>query len=180
MKRKCFAGESCPIARSLDLIGDWWSLLIVREALLGKRRFGEFQKSLGVAKNILTTRLRKLVACGVLEMVPATDGSTYQEYALTEKGRGLHIVLMALWQWAEGCLFESGGQEFVLVDRNDGELVRPLALQAKDGRSLGPGDVSFVPRQKSECPLLGSSTKNGKKLGDDDAGVADGPALILK
>jgi DNA-binding HxlR family transcriptional regulator len=144
MKRKCFAGESCPIARSMEVVGDWWSLLIIREALLGKRRFGEFQKSLGVAKNILTSRLRKLVAHEVLELIPAADGSAYQEYGLTEKGRGLHIVLMALWQWAEGCLFESGGQEFVLVDRNDGKPVRPLALQAHDGRTLGPGDVTFV------------------------------------
>src|ERR1700681_2220814 len=89
MKRKCLDASECPIARALDVIGDWWSLLIVRDAFLGKRRFGEFQKSLGLPKNILCARLRKLVSHGLLKVVPASDGSAYQEYALTEQGRGL-------------------------------------------------------------------------------------------
>ena len=72
------------------------------------RRFGEFQKSLGTARNILTARLRKLVDRGVLERVSASDGSAYQEYVLTEKGRGLDVVLVALRQWGESCLFEPG------------------------------------------------------------------------
>jgi len=80
-----------PVARSLDAIGDWWSLLIVRNAFSGQRRFGEFQKSLGMAKNILTVRLRKLVGCGILEIVPASDGSAYQEYVLTKKGRAFFM-----------------------------------------------------------------------------------------
>src|SRR5271154_4427394 len=91
MRRKNLDGAICPIARTLDVIGDWWSLLIVRDAFLGKRRFGEFQTSLGLAKNILSTRLRKLVSHGILEARPASDDSAYQEYALTEKGRSLCI-----------------------------------------------------------------------------------------
>jgi len=82
-------GTGCAVARPLDVIGDSWSLLIVRDAFDGLRRFGEFQKSLGLAKNILSARLRSLVDHGVLEAVPASDGSAYQEYVLTEKGRGL-------------------------------------------------------------------------------------------
>src|SRR5437773_6439490 len=101
MKRKSLCTAKCPIARTLDVIGEWWSLLIVRDAFLGKRRFGEFQKSLGLAKNILSTRLRKLVSHGVLEYGPASDGSAYKEYALTEKGRRLYIILVALRQWGE-------------------------------------------------------------------------------
>src|SRR5579862_5645290 len=89
VKRTSFEGDACPIARSLDVIGDWWSLLIVRDALKGTTRFSDFQKTLGVSKNILTRRLRTLVEQGVLELTPATDGSAYQEYRLTEKGRGL-------------------------------------------------------------------------------------------
>jgi DNA-binding HxlR family transcriptional regulator len=108
MKRKCLAKAECAVARALDTIGDWWSLLIIRDAFFGKRRFGEFQKSLGLARNILTARLRKLVERGVLETVPASDGSAYQEYVLTEKGRGLDVVLVALRQWGESCLFEPG------------------------------------------------------------------------
>ncbi len=88
VKRTSLEGAECPIARSLDAIGDWWSLLIIRDALLGRRRFGEFQKSLGLAKNILTVRLRTLVDKGILKTAPASDGSAYQEYVPTPKGRG--------------------------------------------------------------------------------------------
>ena len=144
MKRKSLDKEKCPIARTLDVIGDWWSLLIVRDALLGKRRFGEFQKSLGLAKNILSTRLRKLVSHGVLEAGPASDGSAYQVYALTEKGRRLYIVLVALRQWGEGCLFEEGELDLLLVDRKSGKPVKPLELRSQDGRILGPADLLMV------------------------------------
>src|SRR3984885_5749221 len=99
MKRTSFEAAECPIARSLDAIGDWWSLLIIRDAFLGKRRFGEFQKSLGLAKNILTVRLRALIDDGILQTAPASDGSAYQEYVLTPKGRGVFPVLVALRQW---------------------------------------------------------------------------------
>src|SRR5688572_18347774 len=115
MKRKSSENADCPLARSLEAVGDTWSVLIVRQAFAGDRRFGEFEKSLGVAKNILTVRLRKLVALGVLEQVPV-EGSAHHEYALTEKGRGLSLVLMAIRQWGEGC---GGPADHVLVDRRD-------------------------------------------------------------
>jgi DNA-binding HxlR family transcriptional regulator len=142
MKRKCFGSDVCPVARSLEAVGDAWSVLIVRQAFAGTRRFGEFQTSLGVAKNILTVRLRKLVALGVLERVPAPDGGGHHEYALTEKGRGLFLVLMAIRQWGEGC---GGSAVHVLVDRRDHQPVKPLAFHAHDGRELGVGDMELVP-----------------------------------
>src|SRR5438552_1398899 len=138
MKRKSLDRENCPIARALDVIGDWWSLLIVRDAFFGKRRFGEFQKSLGLAKNILCTRLQKLAAHGILKIGPASDGSAYQEYRLTENGRRLYIVLVALRQWGESCLFKKGQSDLLLVDRKSGQPVKPLELRARDGRLLGP------------------------------------------
>jgi len=138
MKRTSFAKDECPVARSVEAVGDWWSLLIVRDAFVGKRRFGEFQNSLGVAKNILTVRLKKLVAEGVLELVPASDGSAFKEYALTEKGRGLLPVIVALGQW--GC----ARSEFKLVDRTKGSRVR-LEFRSEDGRKLAPDDVRLVP-----------------------------------
>ena len=101
VKRTSHKGSCCPIARPLDAIGDWWSLLIIRDAFDGLRRFGEFQKSLGLAKNILSSRLRNLVQHGILESVPASDGSAYQEYVLTEKGRTLGPVLRALLEWGQ-------------------------------------------------------------------------------
>ncbi len=104
MRRTSFAGAACPIARSLDVIGDWWSLLIIRDAFRGKRRFGEFQKSLGMAKNILTARLKDLLEHGIFELTPASDGSAYQEYVLTARGRSLAPVLESLGNWGrENC-----------------------------------------------------------------------------
>jgi DNA-binding HxlR family transcriptional regulator len=144
MKRTCLDTSKCPIARALDVIGDWWSLLIVRDAFLGKRRFSEFQKSLGLAKNILCARLQKLMAHGVLTPGPASDGSAYQEYRLTDKGRGLFFVLVALRQWGESNLFEKGELDLLLVDRQSGQPVKPLELRAQDGRLLGPADLRTV------------------------------------
>jgi DNA-binding HxlR family transcriptional regulator len=143
-KRKSWEGAACPVARSLDAIGDWWSLLIVRDAFRGKRRFCEFQRSLGTARNILAARLRKLVAHGVLEAVPASGGGAYQEYVLTEKGRGLYLVLVALRQWGERHLCGPGEVALRLVDREKAEPVRPLELKARDGRVLGPGDIRLL------------------------------------
>jgi DNA-binding HxlR family transcriptional regulator len=145
VKRKSFAGDGCPIARSLDEIGDWWSMLIIREALFGVRRFGEFQKKLGLAKNILTVRLRALVDHGILRTAPASDGSTYQEYVLTPKGHGVFPVLVALRQWSEE--FDDAPQEIAttLVDREKGRPVRKLELRSQDGRLLGGGDTMLKP-----------------------------------
>jgi DNA-binding HxlR family transcriptional regulator len=145
MRRKNLGKELCPVARSLEAIGDAWSVLIVREAFAGKRRFGEFEKSLGVAKNILTVRLRKLVALGVLGQAPATDGGPHREYVLTEKGRGLYLVLTALRQWGEEC---GGRADYVLIDCRDRKPVKPLAFHAHDGRELGPDDMELVPRKR--------------------------------
>ena len=141
VKRTSFEKAECPVARSLDALGDWWSLLIIRDALLGKRRFGEFQKSLGVAKNILTTRLHALVDDGILTTVPASDGSAYQEYLLTPKGRGVFPVLIALRQWSEEFSFRSEPCTMLLVDRENGRPVQKLELRAQDGRLLGAGDT---------------------------------------
>jgi DNA-binding HxlR family transcriptional regulator len=144
MKRKRYDTSNCPIARALEVIGDWWTLLIVRDAFLGKRRFGEFQKSLGLAKNILCTRLQKLQAHGVFRIGPASDGSAYEEYTLTEKGRGLYVVLVALRQWGENSLFKKGELDLLLVDRETGKPVRPLELRSQDGRLLGPDELRTV------------------------------------
>ena len=91
----------CPVARTLDLVGEWWTLLILRDALAGVTRFSEFQQSLGMAKNILAARLRKLVDNGILELKPASDGSSYQEYVITETGRSLSGIVAALRDWGE-------------------------------------------------------------------------------
>lgn len=144
MRRKSLSGAACPIARSLDVIGDWWSLLIVRDALRGMRRFSEFHRSLGVSKNILTRRLRTLVEQGILELIPASDGSAYQEYRLTGKGRGLFQVLVALGQWGQESLAAECVQRMGLVDREHRQPVRKLEVRASDGRLLAPGETVMV------------------------------------
>ena len=156
MKRTSLAGDECPIARALDALGDWWSLLIIRDALLGRRRFGEFQKSLGLAKNILTVRLRALVDQGILQVAPASDGSAYQEYVLTRKGRGIFQILVALRQWTEE--FDARPQEIatILVDRDSGRPVKKLELHAQDGRLLAFADTALRPRPKPSLRADGS------------------------
>lgn len=141
MKRTSLDDADCPIARALDVIGDWWSLLIVRDAFFGLRRFGEFQKSLGLAKNILTVRLKSLVASGILEAVPATDGSAYREYVLTPKGRALFPVLVALRQWGAKHQFPDQPCRIELLDREKQEPIPMLELRAADGRRLTPADT---------------------------------------
>jgi DNA-binding HxlR family transcriptional regulator len=147
VKRTSFEKADCPVARSLDVIGDWWSLLIIRDALLGKRRFSEFQKSLGLAKNILTVRLRAMVEHGILKTAPASDGSAYQEYLLTSKGRGVFPVLVALRQWSEEFDDRPGEIATLLVDREKGRPVRKLELHAQDGRLLGAADTALKLRR---------------------------------
>jgi DNA-binding HxlR family transcriptional regulator len=145
MKRKSLNSSLCPVARSLDLIGDWWTLLIVRDALHGITRFSEFQRNLGAAKNILSVRLKALVAEGILAVSPAADGSAYQEYRLTEKGRALQPVLVALGQWGGEYLFTGGDRPSRLVDSLNGQPLRKLEMRAQDGRLLAPEEVRLVP-----------------------------------
>ena len=146
VKRTSIEHDDCPIARSLDAIGDWWSLLILREALFGVSRFSEFQKKLGLAKNILTVRLRGLVDQGILKTAPASDGSAYQEYLLTPKGRGVFPVLVALRQWSEE--FDARPEEIAttLVDSEKGRPVRKLELYSQDRRLLSADDITLKPR----------------------------------
>ncbi|MFF8452770.1 winged helix-turn-helix transcriptional regulator [Streptomyces leeuwenhoekii] len=139
--RTRFDADPCPVARSVNAIGDWWSLLIVRDAFDGSRRFGEFQRSLGIAKNILTARLRALEEAGVLRNVPAPDGGSRREYVLTDKGRALFPVIVALRQWGEEQCFTPGEDHSRLLDRHTGLPLRPLQIRAADGRLVGPEET---------------------------------------
>jgi DNA-binding HxlR family transcriptional regulator len=144
MQRKCLDGSSCPVARSLDSIGDWWTLLIVRDAMLGMRRFSEFQRSMGLARNVLSVRLKKLVADGVMTMGPAADGTAYQEYVLTEKGEALLPVLVAMRQWGEQYLFQPGEPRQELVNRRSGKKLERLRVRDEDGQESGVADLGLV------------------------------------
>jgi DNA-binding HxlR family transcriptional regulator len=125
----------------LDVIGDWWSLLIIRDAFDGVRRFSEFQTGLGIAKGTLATRLHDLTERDILELAPASDGSAYQEYVLTEKGRGLFLVIVALRQWGEDHLYLPDEPKSALLDTETGAPVARLELRAQDGRTLDWSDT---------------------------------------
>jgi DNA-binding HxlR family transcriptional regulator len=106
MLKREYEGQICSIARALEIVGERWTLLIIRDVFLGIRRFDELQESLGVARNILTDRLNRLVDQGVLERVPYSQRPTRYEYRLTAKGRDLNIALSGLRQWGDRYLNE--------------------------------------------------------------------------
>ena len=128
--------ESCPVARSVGLLGDRWSLLIVRDAFDGTRRFGDFRRGLGVARNILSDRLSRLVDAGILTTQAASDGSAYQEYVLTANGESLFPILVAMRQWGEQHLFARGERHSLLIDKRTGNPVPRMSPRGKDGTVL--------------------------------------------
>jgi len=138
MPRHPINDNPCPVARTVDVVGDRWSLLIVRDAFDGTRRFGDFQRSLGMARNILSDRLRKLVDAGILEMQDASDGTAYQEYVLTPQGESLFSVVVALRQWGEQHLFAPGERHSLLIDKRTGKPIPRMEPQAKNGDVLLP------------------------------------------
>jgi DNA-binding HxlR family transcriptional regulator len=150
MKRTSLEGARCPVARSLDAIGDWWSLLIIRDALDGVRRFGQFQKSLGISKGILTARLKRLLSLEILNTAPVADDGAYREYVLTQKGRDLFLVVVSLRQWGEDYCFERSETHSILIDNESRQPVERLVLRSKDGRILDQSstNVQKVPNRR--------------------------------
>lgn len=145
MSRSSFAHMRCSIARSLDVIGEWWTLLIVREAFWGARRFGEFESRLGIAPNILSQRLSRLVAHGVLKVTQTSQNGKALAYALTPKGRDLLPVMVALTQWGDQHEALPEGPAVTLVDRASGEALGPLQLTTVSGQAVQARDVTVRP-----------------------------------
>lgn len=131
------ADSPCPLARSADLLGDRWALLVIRDAFDGITRFGDFQRSLGAARNILSDRLRRLVEAGLLVQQPAADGSAYQDYVLTAAGRDLFPLLVALRQWGERHRFAPGEAHSTLVERSTGNALAYMQPRAAAGHAIG-------------------------------------------
>ncbi|BEU25712.1 helix-turn-helix domain-containing protein [Paraburkholderia sp. 22B1P] len=148
-KKTDLGTSNCSISRTLQIIGDWWSLLIVRDALMGSERFNEFQVSIGLAKNILASRLKKLVADKILSIEPDGKSPFIKRYVLTERGRQLSVVLVALWQWGEENCFAPGELNVRVVDEKTGQPIQPLELRTDDGRLLAPAEFRMGLRSKS-------------------------------
>jgi DNA-binding HxlR family transcriptional regulator len=138
MRRTRFDDWPCPIARTSDLIGDWWTPLVMRQAFMGARRFGEFSEQLEIPRAVLTARLARLVDEGLLERVEYQSNPPRDEYRLTDKGRDFWNVLAAMWRWGSDWLWEddAAGSPVVLRDRETGELVEPLVVDQATGQPL--------------------------------------------
>jgi DNA-binding HxlR family transcriptional regulator len=139
--KRDYEGQNCSIARALEVVGERWTLLIVRDVFLGKRRFDELQESLGIARNVLTDRLNRLVAEGILTRVPYSERPARSEYRLTPKGLELNVALTALRQWGDEYLSDKPPR--LLRTRSD---KRPVvaALVPRGATVLGWGDVETV------------------------------------
>lgn len=138
MKLKSFEHLNCSLAQTLSVIGEHWTMLIIRDAFFGVRRFDEFHKSLGIARNVLSDRLKKLVQAGVLER---SEGPGHPEYRLTEKGLALQPIMIAMTHWGDTYLPHPDGARLTFVDRRDGEPIQPMGVYAADGRRLGPREI---------------------------------------
>lgn len=142
MQRKRFDRDACGIARALDAVGEWWTLLIVREAMLGTSRFELFQQRLGISRNSLATRLKRLVSLGVLARIPLAEGGRRHGYVLTEAGRDLSSVLIALRLWGDTHVRPEASSSR-LVDAENGLPIIGLRAVAADGRPVPPGRVKL-------------------------------------
>ena len=161
-KRKSMQDDACPVARSLDLVGDRWSLLLVRDVFDGIRRFSDFQKNLDIAKNMLSARLKGLVEQGILQTVPAADGGAHKEYVLTERGKALQTVIVALSQWGGEFMYAPGEPGSVMVDAQKGQPIRKLELLSADGRVLAPEEVATKLAHEADqiCPYSKATRGN--------------------
>jgi DNA-binding HxlR family transcriptional regulator len=138
VKRTRFDDWPCPIARTADLIGDWWTPLVMRELFTGRRRFDAIQESLGIPRAVLAQRLDRLVAEGMVRKVAYEERPPRHEYRLTDKGREFWSVLAAMWRWASDWMWpdDPAGPPVVLKDRATGRVVRPAVVDEATGEPL--------------------------------------------
>ena len=152
MKTKSFSNMQCSIARTLEHVGSWWSLLIIRDVMMGARRFKHFEQSLGIAKNTLATRLGQLVEAGILEKVPASDGSAFDEYQLTQRGRELAPVMISLSQWGDKWVPHEDGPSTEIIDAQSGKRLPQVWPRRENGEMMSLAEISM--RRASGAPPI--------------------------
>ena len=143
--RTRFHEENCSVAQALEVLGDWWTLLLVREAFFGVRRFSDFRENLGIAKNVLTRRLAHLVERGVFEQIDVGEHGTHYEYVLTPMGKDLAAVMTALRQWGDRWIVGSGQEPLLVLDRRTGKAIPRLRIRGEDGEVLRASDMEIRP-----------------------------------
>src|SRR3712207_4774377 len=167
MRRTSFGDMPCPIARSLERVGEWWSILILRDAFAGMTRFEEFQESLGIAPNMLTRRLNALVEAGLLERRPYSERPPRHEYRLTTRGRDFRPVLLAMLAWGNRH-FAPEGASVEIVDRNTGKPVEPVLVDPETGRLVDGPDYAIAPG-----PAANDRVRRKYRAGAEGQGRAD-------
>jgi DNA-binding HxlR family transcriptional regulator len=167
MERKSFDKMHCPVARSLERVGEWWSILILRDAFAGRTRFDEFQKSLGIAPNMLTRRLASLVEAGMLERRSYSERPPRYEYVLTARGRDFHDVLLALIAFGNRN-FAPEGESVLIVDKVTGVAADPVLVDRRSGRAIATPDFKIAPgpaalaRQRAAAKVSAKSKRMPK------------------
>lgn len=149
------ANESaCSVAKSLELLGDRWVFLLIREVLFGTRRFDDFAAHLGIARNILANRLAKLVEAGVLIQVPLRDDARRQGYRLGEMGEDLIPALLALMQWGDRWLQNAASVPLRILERSTGREIAPLRTRSAAGKELKIRDLDWAPGPGANHPSI--------------------------
>jgi DNA-binding HxlR family transcriptional regulator len=144
MRRTSFQGINCSVAQTLEVVGEWWTMLIIRDAFLGVTRFDRFQERLGISRNILTDRLDNLVEHGVLERQPYQENPVRYDYTLTEKGQDLWLVVTAMRQW--GDKWEApGGAPVVLSHDSCGHVSEVVPTCSHCGETIVWGSRQVLP-----------------------------------
>jgi DNA-binding HxlR family transcriptional regulator len=172
MQRKSFGKMACPVARGLDRVGEWWSILIIREALHGLTRFDQFEQSLGIAPNMLARRLAGLVKSGILEKRRYSDHPPRHEYVLTECGRDFQPVIIAMHAWGNRH-FAPEGQSVMLVNARTGKPADPVLVDRNSKRPLADSDFRLV-----AGPAAVERTR--RKLAASAWGIAASPSAAEK
>ncbi|MEM9621161.1 MAG: helix-turn-helix domain-containing protein [Pseudomonadota bacterium] len=152
MKYKSYAHMNCSVAQTMNILGERWTMLIIRDALFGAKRFVQFERSLGIARNILTARLNMLVDEGLMEKRKAVE-TNHPEYVLTDAGRELETVLLAITHWGDKHRPNPAGTRLIFTERETGVPIQPMHATTEDGKALQPGQVSAQLGPGGEPPL---------------------------
>ncbi len=153
MERKSFAEMHCSVAQCLDVIGEWWSMLIVRDAFLGITRFDDFTERLGISRNILNQRLARLVEAGILARVAYSEHPPRFDYRLTDRGRDLWPVLTAMRQWGDKHAAPDG-PPMVVTHQGCGQVANAVMICSACGEPFGAGEVRTAPGPGAVEPLV--------------------------
>jgi DNA-binding HxlR family transcriptional regulator len=159
MRRTRFDTKPCPIARTTDLMGDWWTPMVLRQVAYRQTRFEQIQETLGCSRATLTERLNRLVDEGMLQRVAYQDNPTRFEYTMTKKGLAFFDVLAAMWRFGEDWLFEGDDRVKVeMIDSSTGEVILPQVINANTGNVIDPLTVKVRRKRKPLPPSPETST----------------------